>query len=126
MQVKISLASNVPPALPIDINVAHVAAIYRAHHLAIFLDLTLNIVSAFLLSNRVGACDTVLLVREFTGARDAMDERAPQRIVNLVLVRGVLDHAAVFELDCLTTFDIEVDRVHVDSRRVTGVARPLV
>ena len=44
--------------------------------------------------------------------------------MKFVLVRSVLDFSAVLEFDCFATFDVEVERVHVNTCRETRIARP--
>ena len=50
--------------------------------------------------------DPVGLVSELRSAANAMHERAPEGVVELVLVRCVCDLSAVFKNDGLASFDV--------------------
>ena len=81
------------------------------------LDLSLEVVSALFDPNRVLSLDTVCFICEIACSAQCMHQCAPERIVKLVLMRRVRDPTSVRENDRLASFNIQVNGIHVDSRR---------
>ena len=79
-------------------------------------DLSFEVVSALLDSNSISSCYSISFIIKFTRSAYSMHQRAPQRVVELVLLRRVRNSASIRERNYLATFDIQIDGVHVDSR----------
>ena len=99
----------------IELDVAHVGARQYRDDPTILLDLSLEVVTAFFDAYSVICGDTVCLIKELTSAGNAVHKRAPEGIIELVLVGCICDLPAVFKSDGLATFHVKVNRVHMDA-----------
>ena len=106
---------DVPVSDAVELDVAHVRARQNRDDRTILLDLSLEVVTAFSDSDSVICGYTVRLIKELTSAGNAVHKRAPEGIMELVLVGCICDLPAVFESDGLATFHVEVDRVHMNA-----------
>lgn len=99
-------ATDVPPALSIDFDVAHVGAADFRNFDSVLLDPAGEVVATFLNSYSILCSDSVGFVLEIARSTQAVNKCAPETVVELVLVRGVSDLASIFECDCLTTLHV--------------------
>jgi len=89
-------------------------------------DLSLEIVSTLLDSNRICGLDAICFIFEIARSTESMHKCAPQTIDELVLMRRVSYFTSILEIYGLASHNNQVDRVHVDTCRECGIACPAV
>lgn len=120
--------SDIPPSLPVKLKITHVSSEQFGHNSPILTYLTDNIVAPFAFNapNFVPATHSVLFVIELAASANVVNQGAPQRVYELVLVGRVRDLTPVFEGDLFATRHVQINRVHVSFRFEGRVAVPAI
>lgn len=109
--------SDVPVSLAVEVDVSHVRSEHLGHQRPVFPDLADKVILRPALAlvrgvDLIPGVDTVLVISELDLASDEVDQRAEDRVKELVLVGPVDDLGAVArELYDFATLHLQVDGV---------------
>lgn len=116
---EVCLSSDVPVALAVEVDVAHVGAEHLRDDLAVLTDFADEIVlgaapTTVWRVDLVPGSDVVLLIRELYLASDQVDQGTEDCVEELVLVRSVFDVGAVAcKLNDFAALHMQVDAVEM-------------
>lgn len=114
----INLIADVPISPSIEVKVSKLGAVNAANDLSVLEDFSVNVVRRFLLvvPKFVPSSESMVCVFKVRTPDYLVHERAVESILDLVLVRSIVNDCAVLKLDPLASENLQVNAVQASAR----------